>query len=207
MLVIRGELLKKYPTAVIYAHRAAVAPATNGHPDPSQERTLADLTPAEEADPPHDEGPDAAVRRQGRAGHLLLRLRPHRGGGARRDRRAPATTTPAGSSSSRSARATRGSASTSSATGRCRCGTTWPGRTCCRPRRGRAPAYIRFDAATPTLTLTAPTDPADAEKVDQFAEDRALTWNAQLNSADLAYILYQSPVLVAVHAREMLRDA
>jgi len=28
------------------------------------------------------------------------------------------------------------------------------------------------------LTLTAPTDPADAEKVDQYAEDRALTWNA-----------------------------
>ena len=48
---------------------------------------------------------------------------------------------------------------------------------------------------------------ADAEKVDQYGEDRALTWNPQLNSADVAYILYQSPVLVAVHAREMLRHA
>jgi len=44
------------------------------------------------------------------------------------------------------------------------------------------------------------------EKTDQYAEDRALTWNAQINAADVAYILYQAPVLVAVHAREMLGD-
>ena len=69
---------------------------------------------------------------------------------------------------------------------------------------GAGPAYIRFDAGTPTLTLTPPSDP---DKTAQFTEDQALTWNAQLNSADVAYILYQSPVLVAVHAREMLRDA
>ena len=64
--------------------------------------------------------------------------------------------------------------------------------------------YIRLDAHTPTLTLTAPTDPADVEKTVQYGEDKALTWNAQINAADLAYILYQAPVLVAVHAREML---
>ena len=42
------------------------------------------LTAAEEADPPRDEGAHAALRGQGRAGHLLLRLRPRR----RRRRRA-----------------------------------------------------------------------------------------------------------------------
>ena len=31
-----------------------------------------------------------------------------------------------------------------------------------------------------------------------------VAWGA--NSADMAFILYQKPVLVAVHAREMLRD-
>ena len=47
-----------------------------------------------------------------------------------------------------------------------------------------------------------------AEKADQYAEDRQLlTWNGQINSADVAYILYQAPVLVAIHAREMLGDA
>ena len=71
---------------------------------------------------------------------------------------------------------------------------------------GAAPGYIRFDAHTPTLTLTPPTDPADVDKAGQYAEDRALTWNAQINAADVAYILYQAPVLVAVHAREMLGD-
>ena len=31
-----------------------------------------------------------------------------------------------------------------------------------------------------------------------------INWNS--NSADLAYILYQKPVLVGVHAREMLKN-
>jgi hypothetical protein len=66
------------------------------------------------------------------------------------------------------------------------------------------PAYIRLDATTPALTLTPPASPADTDKADQYSEDRALTWNAQINAADVAYILFQAPVLVAVHAREML---
>ena len=69
---------------------------------------------------------------------------------------------------------------------------------------GAVPIYLRFDAQTPTLTLTTPT-PEHAEKDDQHAEDVALTWNTQLNSADVAYILFQAPVLVAVHTAEMLR--
>src|SRR5262249_28247726 len=64
--------------------------------------------------------------------------------------------------------------------------------------------YIRLDGQTPTLTLTAPTDPSEVEKIDQYNEDKALTWSAQINAADVGYILYQAPVLVAIHAREML---
>jgi hypothetical protein len=66
------------------------------------------------------------------------------------------------------------------------------------------PEFIRLDAQTPTLTLTQPADP---DLADQYAEDRQLTWGRQINAADLAYILYQAPVLVAVHAREMLGHA
>ena len=67
-----------------------------------------------------------------------------------------------------------------------------------------APHYLRLDAGTPTLTLTPP-DPT-GDKADQHAEDSVLTWNGQLDAAEVAYVLFQAPVLVAVHAREMLQD-
>lgn len=51
VLVIRGELLKKYPTAVIYAHHAAWQ-ITDGHIDPAKERILEPLTAQEEEKPP-----------------------------------------------------------------------------------------------------------------------------------------------------------
>jgi hypothetical protein len=43
--------------------------------------------------------------------------------------------------------------------------------------------------------------------LDQRAEDLQIKWNGDghaVDAADLAYILYQVPVLVAVHAAEML---
>ncbi|MEL6392521.1 MAG: hypothetical protein AAFR97_07185, partial [Bacteroidota bacterium] len=45
----------------------------------------------------------------------------------------------------------------------------------------------------------------DAEKVDQREEDDEIAWNADMNAADLAYVLYQVPVLVAVHASDMVK--
>ena len=47
VLVIRGELLKKYPNAVIYAQRARWQ-MLDGRPDPSQERELDHPLPAPE---------------------------------------------------------------------------------------------------------------------------------------------------------------
>ncbi len=52
VLVIRGELLKKYPTAVIYAHRADWVRKADGTIDLSEPRFLAQLTAAEEDLPP-----------------------------------------------------------------------------------------------------------------------------------------------------------
>jgi len=52
VLVIRGELLKKYPTAVIYAHKSDWARDTNGVADLTKERVLVPITAAEEKDPP-----------------------------------------------------------------------------------------------------------------------------------------------------------
>ena len=53
VLVIRGELLKKYPTAVIYANRADWEYEPDGRtPDLTKPRTLVPLLPGEETAPP-----------------------------------------------------------------------------------------------------------------------------------------------------------
>src|SRR5207237_5815276 len=54
VLVIRGELLKKYPTAVIYAQKGQWQLAPDGTVDTSVERRLVDLTDAELDKPPRD---------------------------------------------------------------------------------------------------------------------------------------------------------
>ncbi len=53
VLVIRGELLKKYPTAVIYAHRAEWEYEKDGTtPDLTKPRKLVELSEADEQSPP-----------------------------------------------------------------------------------------------------------------------------------------------------------
>jgi hypothetical protein len=203
VLVIRGELLKKYPTAVIYANRADWQRHPDGTIDPSQPRRLAALTPAEEADPPRAKVRlplyDAKIEPDiylfgfdltepdllGGTGDnpdddpgwfFVLKERPgdpRFGLDIERDTALRVWNDLA-----------------------------W---TDVLPAvNGTTPRYIRLDATTPTLTLTPPADP---DLADQFAEDAHLTWNQQINAADLAYILYQAPVLVALHAREMLGNA
>ena len=98
VLVIRGELLKKYPTAVIYAQRAAWA-MTDGTIDLTQPRTLVDEpTTRRGANPAAIKIAHAALRSQGRSRHLLLRLRPDRRPGQGRQRSRTPATIPAGSS-------------------------------------------------------------------------------------------------------------
>jgi hypothetical protein len=70
---------------------------------------------------------------------------------------------------------------------------------------------LRVDAATPTIALSplppAPAPPAaDPMAVlrEQAQDDAAVHWHAGMDAAELAYILYQVPVLVAIHAAEML---
>ena len=43
-----------------------------------------------------------------------------------------------------------------------------------------------------------------AEKEEQWGEDEQLTWYKEMNSSEIAYILYQAPVMMAIHALEML---
>jgi len=202
VLVIRGELLKKYPTAVIYTHRAQWRTHPDGSIDPTQERKLVDLTPAEEANPPHDKVRmplfDAKVEPDIYFFGFDLTEEAARGGTG-----ANPTDDPGWFFVLKERPGDPRFGLDLGRDGPLQVWNdlSWPDVV---PTGGDA--YIRLDAHTPTLTLTAPTDPADVEKTVQYGEDKALTWNAQINAADIAYILYQAPVLVAVHAREMLGD-
>ena len=67
--------------------------------------------------------------------------------------------------------------------------------------------FLQITNATPGIGLTAPTDTSQAEfaeELEQHGEDKQIAWGAGADAADLAYVLYQVPVLVAVHASEML---
>ncbi len=213
MLVIRGELLKRYPTAVIYAHRACWQRKGDGsaadeakHPcmrsggiDDTKERRLVPLTDEEEAHPPYEKvrtplyeakvDPDIYF-----FGFDLTAEEAAGGTGEHPDddpgwffviKERP---------------------------GEPRFGLdiepqpqlnvwndlSWP-----VVQPGAAGSFIEITNATPTLSLVVPTGEAE-EKLEQYEDDRHITWSKDMTSADVAYVLFQAPVLVAVHATEML---
>jgi len=201
VLVIRGELLKRYPTAVIYAHRAEWVRTPAGSIDPEAERVLVALTPAEEADPPPTKlrtplyeakvAPDvyffgfdltAEAAKGGDGDHpdddpgwfFVIRERPGEarfGFDIERDGGLNVWNDLA-----------------------------WP------DVLADHADFVPADGAAPTRLLVEPTAPADAEKHPQWVDDRVLHWGADLQASEIAYIAYQAPMLVAIHAQEMLRD-
>jgi hypothetical protein len=63
-----------------------------------------------------------------------------------------------------------------------------------------------FVAATSLAAITLdPLEPEDVEKTEQRADDLKVV-TAPTSAARWAYILYQAPVIVAVHAADMLRE-
>jgi hypothetical protein len=192
VLTIRGELLKKYPNAVVYAHRARWQTHADGSIDRSQERLLVDI--ADPSAPTHDEtrtplyeariDPDIAFfgfdltakEAQGEPPEapddpgwfFVIKERP----------------------------------------GEPRFGFDID-------RTGGLEVWsdlawsdvlptgelVGVGETTPALTLTAPSEP---EKAAQHADDVQVTWGPEMTAADVAYVAYQAPVLVGVHAAEML---
>jgi hypothetical protein len=55
-------------------------------------------------------------------------------------------------------------------------------------------------------THSFPTDEEGKGNKEQYDEDKQVVWNSSIDSANLAYILYQVPMMVCVHASEMLLD-
>jgi hypothetical protein len=68
-----------------------------------------------------------------------------------------------------------------------------------------AGSFIEIATAPAAFPLQVPTG-SDDEKLPQFNDDKNVAWSHGMSSAELAYILFQAPVLVAVHAAEMLKD-
>jgi len=195
VLVIRGELLKRYPTAVIYAHRAKWQ-MKNGDIDRSKPRLPLELTDAEALTetPPLEKiktplygaqvSPDIwffgfdltiteakGVDANDPGWFFVIKERP----GEPRfglDVNRP-TTMPLLTWNDLA----WNDADTSSS--------------------GNLLISGSHSLATP------PTTEPQAER-DQHLEDVQVAWNANTNAADVAYVLYQLPVLVAVHAAEML---
>ena len=64
---------------------------------------------------------------------------------------------------------------------------------------------------SPTLNIGLSKDEStlkslDEKKKEYRAEDEQIVWDNNVSSAELAYILYQAPVLIAVHACELLLE-
>lgn len=194
VLVIRGELLKKYPNAIIYAHKAWWDSPDHTTPAPDKERILAELTPAQEADPPPElvltplyearVSPDltffgfdltdtiAKGASDGDAGWFFcVKQRP---------------------GEARFGFDVEGEAKIETVND-----IAWP-------HVGTAEGDSIPATALSTITLDA-LEPDDTEKVEQRADDAKVV-TAPVSAARWAYLCYQSPVLVAVHAAEMLEQ-
>ncbi|MBT2226084.1 hypothetical protein [Nonomuraea sp. NEAU-A123] len=194
VLVVRGELLRKYPTTAIYAHRAEWPPGADGLPDKSQPRRLVTITGQPTTDQiqlPRFEATvdpdiyligfgltaDKAVGGPDDPGwFFVLKERPGdpRFGLDDRDPGRPAEPIEVWND------------------------LTWSD----VDPAGRG--FVTLDPAV-TVPLAGLDGSDDAGKLDQHAEDENLPlWFSGLGSADLAYILLQVPVMVAVHAQEMV---
>ncbi len=198
VLVIRGELLKKYPTAVIYAHRAKWATDDEGDRIVSQPRDFDDgpvedvvKTPLYEAkaEPDiyffgfdltvSDAKGDSGENDDDKAGwFFVIKERP---GEPRFGLDVP------------------GNASDFTVTSLNGWNELAWSHVVENVSTGK---FITLNGArTITVnTLSVPTN----DQEQQQKEDSYLQWSSSINAAELAYILYQVPVLIGVHAMEML---
>jgi hypothetical protein len=205
---MRGELLKKYPNAVIYAHRAdweRVGDVPTGEIDKTRPRKLLDLTPAEESNPPRDivktplydatVGPDIyffgfdITAEKAKGGFVppgkteedpgwffVIKERPGEPRfGLDIAKLAPQPTL-----------------------------NVWNDLAWSDVMVPFAPGASLAVGAR-SVMLTDPGGNANTSQLKkQYEEDKRFRWTGAMHSAEIAYIMNQVPVLMAVHASEML---
>ncbi|WP_271078513.1 hypothetical protein [Aurantiacibacter sp. MUD61] len=197
VLVIRGDLLKRYPNAVIYAQRAEWQTNTDGSINNKVERMPVQLTPAQEDDPPESliktpiyeakARPDiyffgfdlTALEAQGESGDnagddpgwfFVIKERPGEPRfGLDIERDAGVTVA------------------------------NWSDLAWTDVSLETGSRYLTAEQ-THSLTEPAATD----ERHEQWEDDQHVSWTPTTHAGDLAYVLYQLPVMVAVHAADML---
>jgi len=201
VLVIRGELLKRYPTAVIYAQRAQWQKTAGGRIDPTLGREFVPLPDAQEDNPPREiirtplyeakVDPDIyffgfdlntteVIGGTGEAGDtdagwfFVIKERPGEPRFGLDSAKQPGI--------------------------KLWNDFSWPD-----VQPGAAGSFIQITAATPTLNVGALSANATDAMKAQHDDDDEVTWGPNMSSADLAYILFQAPVMIAVHGAEMLR--
>jgi hypothetical protein len=196
ILAVRGELLRRYPNAKIYA-QAAKWTLTRGVIDLTRPRQLVDVAEADFANPPPDKlrmplffskvEPDITFF------GFNLDAATARGGSGRNP------SDPAGwffVISEQVGEPRFGFEETSPVNVAVWNDLGWDR----APLSDQSPKFIK---ALPAAEIVVQGS-ASADEIDQNAEDTRVRWNSDVGAAELAYILYRSPVLVAVHAGELL---
>ena len=199
VLVIRGDLLKRYPNAAIYAQAAEWARLPNGDIDRARERSLVPLDAQEEDSPPRTKlrTPLFAAKIDPDINFFGFDLTASLARGGSGENR----TDPAGwffVIKERPGEPRFGFDETSAEDIIVWNDLGWDsvplaGETI-RAVPGIAPA-IQIPSAPPA---------GESEKEPQRAEDVHVQWTDDVSAAELAYILYQAPVMVAIHAAELL---
>ncbi|MEO6916529.1 MAG: hypothetical protein ABI151_13620, partial [Chitinophagaceae bacterium] len=212
VLVIRGELLKKYPTAVVYAHRAAWSLNKDGQADIHEPRSLFHQAEGDKAEPdqsivktplyaakvdpdiyffgfdltvPTAKGEDApAIPDDNNAGwFFVIKERP---GEPRFG--LDVTATDGGNQQLN----------------------TWNDLDWSKVLPAdegvidvlHLPAPLRLPASF--IPDPAESDTEKAGQLDQYKDDFNVRWDSNIDAAGLAYILYQVPMMVCTHASKML---
>ena len=199
VLVIRGELLKKYPTAVIYAHHAQWERNPDNSIDLSKPRTLQDIDAAFEEHPPptvirtplYEAKVDPDIYFFG----FDLTIPESKGGSGENPNDDPGWFFVI---KQRPGEPRFGLDLTRTGTLEVLDELTWDD-----ALPGGAPGGFLPANSLGTVALTAP-PPGDSEdKKSQYTDDLQVD-GAAITAARWAYILFRAPVMVAVHAGEML---
>jgi hypothetical protein len=199
VLLIRGELLKKYPNAVLYAHRAEWTLDGAGQPDTSRERRLVNVPEASLANPPRHAMRfplfDAKVEDIYFFGFDLAEDE------AKGRAAGPATPDNAGwffVLKERPGEPRFGFDTSRDGPLQTVNDIVWADLL----PPGSSRQFIDPAVAMPAL---APLGTADQEKALQREDDLKIL-TATASAARWAYLLYQAPVMVAIHAAEMLKQ-
>ncbi|MFJ9931644.1 hypothetical protein ACIRSJ_00855 [Streptomyces virginiae] len=194
VLVIRGELLKKYPNTAVYAHRARWSPS-NEDPDPRLERQPVTLRDPARPGPGEIQLPISEAQVEPDIHLLGFDLTAQEARGDAKDpgwffvfQERPGDP--------------RFGADDDPPTHV----EVWNDLTWGDVDPGGRRGFIALDGSTTVVELRdLSSTEEDIEKEAQHREDTELgTWHGGLDSAEVAYMLFQAPVLMAVHAQEML---